>query len=302
MEIDRQRARGDGESASAAPEAQGARRACLARLAEFRERVEALGKELDDFRRRLDELELALPALPEKTAPPHEAPPRTAEEGPDYLEGIQGRIHLLLHEETESAERMQADPVSDARMVCPSCGTLADRAAEACPDCGAPDRPGARRGGEDLSPSRRRGSCASLNDRYGWFLRAFDKATHYADRKGGRRDWQIGSPAAGGAFHGGESFCPSGASTKISSSLAYAYLGRCCFQSGRIEEAVRHYKKGILLRAGNSYNCEIGLTAVYRDLVRRVRETGRPLAPEARSYLSPREIETLNTLGTRDAT
>ena len=300
MEIDRQRARGDGESASAAPEAQGARRACLARLAEFRERVEALGKELDDFRRRLDELELALPALPEKTAPPHEAPPRTAEEGPDYLEGIQGRIHLLLHEETESAERMQADPVSDARMVCPSCGTLADRAAEACPDCGAPTAPAPDGAGRifPLPPER---FLRVFNDRYGWFLWAFDKATHYADRKGDYdKAIDLLQPVA--RFMEENLSLLRSKHKDFKLALAYAYLGRCCFQSGRIEEAVRHYKKGILLRAGNSYNCEIGLTAVYRDLVRRVRETGRPLAPEARSYLSPREIETLNTLGTRDAT
>ena len=114
METERQRARGD---------------AGFGRLAEFRERVEALGKELDGFRRRLDELELALPAPPEETVPPPEAPLPTEEEGPGYLEGIQGRIHLLLREEMQSAERMPAAPASGDGMVCPSCGALADRAA-----------------------------------------------------------------------------------------------------------------------------------------------------------------------------
>lgn len=277
----------------------------LARLACLRERIEALAQELDDFRRRIDELELALSPPPEpveESPVPPDAPPQAEkeeEEGDRYLERIQDRIHLLLREEIESMEREAGNPAPRDRMVCPSCGELADRTVEACPQCAAPTEPAADGSGR-VFPLSAEKFLHLFNDRFGWFHRAFEKAMHYADRKGNyERAIELLETVAGLMEENLALLRSKHRDFKLA--LAYAYLGRCCFQSGRIGDAIGHYKKGILLKAGNSYNCEIGLTAVYRDLVRQIRETGHSLTSISHPFLSPGEIEKLNSLGTTGA-
>jgi tetratricopeptide (TPR) repeat protein len=279
------------------------------RLAGFRDKVEVLGKELDEFRKKVDELDLALsgpPAPPDGAgAPPVAAEPEAAaaieqeDEGNAYLEQIRDQIHGLIHKELASMEEAEASspPVAGAEMVCPSCGTIVKRAEEACPQCDLATESAPERGGRAFPLSAEK-FLYVFNDRFGWFIKASDKAMYYADRKG---DYEkaIDVLKVVVQFMEENLALLKSKHRDFKLALAYAYLGRCYFQSQRVKEAIEQYKKGILLKAGNSYNCEIGLTAVYRDLVRQIGETGKPLTPKSHPFLSRLEIEGLNNLGTR---
>jgi tetratricopeptide (TPR) repeat protein len=279
------------------------------RLAGFRDKVEAMGKELDEFRKKVGELDLTLSGPP---APPDDAvaPPVAAEseaaaavkqedERDGYLEKIQDQIHGLIHEELASMEEAEAPSPAAAgsEMVCPSCGMIVKRTEEACPQCDAATESAPERGGR-VFPLSAEKFLYVFNDRFGWFLKTSDKALYYADRKG---DYEraIDHLKVVVQFMEENLALLKSKHRDFKLALAYAYLGRCYFQSQRVKEAIEQYKKGILLKAGNSYNCEIGLTAVYRDLIRQIGETGKPLTPKSHPSLSRREIEELNRLGTR---
>ena len=278
------------------------------RLAGFRDKVEALGKELDEFRKKVDELELTLsgpPAHPDDAGTlPAAAKPEAAaaikqeDERDGYLEQIQDQIHGLIHEELASMEAAEASsPAAGAEMVCPSCGAIVKRTEEACPQCGAATESAPERGGRAFPLSAEK-FLYVFNDRFGWFLKTSDKALYYADRKG---DYEkaIDHLKVVVQFMEENLALLKSKHRDFKLALSYAYLGRCYFQSQRVKEAIEQYKKGILLKAGNYYNCEIGLTAVYRDLIRQIGETGKPLTPKSHPFLSRREIEELTRLGTR---
>lgn len=278
------------------------------RLAGLRARVDTLGKELEEFGKKVDDLERALSgpsASPDKSGAAAGPKPATAaaEEKEDekdlYLENLQGRLHDLIHEELSSVENAVDPPPADEDpgMVCPSCGAVVDRTEEACPQCDAATEPAPERGGRAFPLSAEK-FLYIFNDRFGWFSKTSEKAMYYADRKG---DYvkAIDLLQVIVRFMEENLALLKNKHRDFRLALAYAYLGRCYFQSRRIEDAITHYRKGILLKAGNSYNCEIGLTAVYRDLVRTIRETGTPLSPKSHPFLSPREIATLNSLGMR---
>jgi tetratricopeptide (TPR) repeat protein len=276
------------------------------RLEGFRERVAALGGELDDLRRKIDELAslLAAPgaAVAAAPLPPPRAGAAAAAEHEDerdrQIERIQDQIHALIHEEIAAiADAPAAPPPRSPGMVCPSCGALVQRTEEACPQCGAAAEADAGGGGRSfpLSPEK---FLQIFNDRLGWFIKTSDKALYYADRKG-EYEKAIDLLRVVVQFMEENLSLIKSKHRDFKLALSYAYLGRCYFQSRRLKEAIEHYKKGILLGAGNSYNCEIGLTAVYRDIVRNIAETAIPLTPESHPYLSRREIDGLNRMGTR---
>ena len=298
-----------GEAARPQASAQSESCADLAfRLSGFRDRVEALGKELDEFRKKVAELGLALSGPP---APPDDggalpaagkleaaAAIKQEDEGGGYLEQIQDQIHGLIHEELASMEEAEtSSTAAGAEMVCPSCGTIVKRTEEACPQCGAATESAPERGGRAFPLSAEK-FLYVFNDRFGWFVRTSDKALYYADRKGEYAK-AIDLLKVVVLFMEENLALLKSKHRDFKLALAYAYLGRCYFQSQRVKEAIEQYKKGILLKAGNFYNCEIGLTAVYRDLVRQIGETGKPLTPKSHPFLSRREIEELNKLGTR---
>lgn len=279
------------------------------RLAAFREKVDGLGRELDEFRKKIDELEIALahaPASPDEPAiSPASTGPETdaaaveqEDESDRRLEHIQDRIHALIRDELEALEKAQEKPdAAGTEMICPSCGAIVKRTDEACPQCGAPTEPAPDHGGRAFPLSAEK-FLYVFNDRFGWFTKMSDKALYYADRKG---DYEKAIDLLRVVVQFMEENLPllKSKHRDFKLALAYAYLGRCCFQSQRIKEAIEQYKKGILLKAGNSYNCEIGLTAVYRELVRQIAKTGTPLTPASHPYLSRREMERLNDMGTR---
>jgi tetratricopeptide (TPR) repeat protein len=298
----------DGEAARPRASAQSESCADLAlRLAGFSDKIEALGKELDEFRKKVAELGPAFsgpPAPPDDGgAPPASAKPEAAaaikqeDERDEYLEQIQDQIHDIIHEELASMEEAETLPPAAAEMVCPSCGMIVKRTEEACPQCGAATESAPERGGRAFPLSAEK-FLYVFNDRFGWFLKTSDKALYYADRKG---DYEkaIDHLKVVVQFMEENLALLKSKHRDFKLALAYAYLGRCYFQSQRVKEAIEQYKKGILLKAGNSYNCEIGLTAVYRDLIRQIGETGKPLTPKSHPFLSRREIEDLNRLGTR---
>lgn len=279
------------------------------RLPGLKARIDALGKELDEFRDKVDALALALsgpPAPPVETEAAPAAPNRAAakaegkeDEKNRYLENIQGRLHDLIREELASIEKAEAPSPADEDpgMVCPSCGAIVDRTEEACPQCGAATVPDPEHGGR-MFPLSAEKFLYIFNDRFGWFSRATDKAMYYADRKGDYEN-AIDLLRVIIQFMEENLALLKSKHRDFKLALAYAYLGRCYFQSQRVKDAIEQYKKGILLKAGNSYNCEIGLTAVYRDLVRTIRESEKPLSPKSHPFLSRGEIATLNSLGTR---
>ncbi|MDD5557234.1 MAG: hypothetical protein PHN82_08300 [bacterium] len=274
------------------------------KLEECRKNIELIEKELEDCRRRARELEKGLWGLPE-TVEPAPAGEATAaapllddeSEADRKLSRIQDRIREIIRAEIMRLERKPGPPAGVGEtMVCPSCGGIAARTDECCPQCRARTEPAEGGGDRRVFPLSAEKFLYIFNDRFGWFTRAFDKATHYADRKG-EYDQAADFLKVLIQFMEENIDLLKSKHRDFKLALAYAYIGRCSFQAGDADAAIRYYKRGVLLKASNSYNCEIGMVAVYRSLVKGVLETGTPLSGEAYPSLSGTEIRELNALG-----
>jgi len=220
-------------------------------------------------------------------------------EGDKYLASIQQRIQGIVREELEHLERAAAVSPPARRgetMVCPSCGAVARRTDEICPQCNAPTEPDGG-GGLRRFPLSAEKFLYVFNDRFGWFVRGFERSRHLADNKGEYREAANILKVLVQFMEENLDLLKS-KNRDFKLALAYAYLGRSYFQAGDYNDAIASYKKGALLKASNSYNCEIGLSAVYRALVRQVRETGGLLEAGRYPALSAEERENLNKLST----
>jgi tetratricopeptide (TPR) repeat protein len=278
------------------------------KLEEFKRNIELLEDELKAFRKRTEELERELWAAepeeykeqPESAARQPSVTQEIADEeeseGDKYLASIQPQIHAIIRDEVEHMEQKAAPrAVMSDTMVCPSCGGAVGRTEELCPHCKAKTELEGESGAR-VFPLSAEKFLYVFNDRFGWFIRMFEKARHLADSKNEYED-------AANLLKVLVQFMEENLDLLKSKhrdfklALAYAYLGRCYFQAGKYNDAITSYKKGIFLKASNSYNCEIGLSAVYRTLVRQMRETQQRLDTRQYPTLSPAEIAKLNKLG-----
>lgn len=296
-------AQGEGEPANLAADLR-------QKLTECRRNIELLEKELETCRKRASELEKGLLSnvLEEKESAPEEKEPVFPEKAPEpdedetegdkYLASVHDRIREIIRAEMD---RLDKEPGAAPKMlkrdtmVCPSCGAIVGRMEESCPQCRSRTEAEGE-GGRRVFPLSAEKFLYVFNDRFGWFIRTFDKAMHLADRKNEyEQAADVLMPVIQFMEENIDLLKSKHRDFKLA--LAYAYLGRSLFQSGKHNEAIENYKKGVMLKASNSYNCEIGMIAVYRNLVRQIREAKKPL--KARDYpaLGPAEIEQLNALG-----